>query len=548
MRKLMAMTVAAMALAGCGRPGPAADSNLPADLADLYTQVASQATVDKWVAIGEQEYRRRNWPKVEKAFEAALELDKSSPEALVGIASLRIASGDLNQARQLVEQLDQGHPDDAVVQASVGNLYAGMGLGQLAVASYGRALDLDPKQPMALLRMAQATLVARDAARARGYVGTLAALFPGDPIIQQLRFQLADVEGDRATQERMLREAYAAKPDAQRRDALVDFLYKRRRYEECCNLILQWAERNPLPKRPPEDPEGRAEWSTLRAQGYILPRLVLAGVRREQGKVVESRQIMRDLIGKIERAASNNEPPVEPKVEARARMVYAHALMADRRKDVGVDQLLRARELVGNDSDMLIEIANSLAEFKVEPDLALEVYNDVIANDASKRQKALQYLTVFLQSLVAADDNPPQQLIDEVEKRYLSLIQQGFGSDPVVLNNLAWHLAQFSSADTIKMSTAQRCIEEAIRIDGRQANLLDTLGYVQLQAGDLRGAEANFRAALADLPNNAEVLYHLALVHEKKGDRAGAKRYAQQALALRQDFNGRTNAVRLSRL
>jgi tetratricopeptide (TPR) repeat protein len=94
------------------------------------------------------------------------------------------------------------------------------------------------------------------------------------------------------------------------------------------------------------------------------------------------------------------------------------------------------------------------------------------------------------------------------------------------LNDLAWLLAQ-----------SQESLDEALLLAGKavalaeSANFVDTLGWVQLQRGELEPAERAFRGALALDPDSPAAAYHLALVLERSGDARGAMSYAERALA-----------------
>jgi tetratricopeptide (TPR) repeat protein len=59
---------------------------------------------------------------------------------------------------------------------------------------------------------------------------------------------------------------------------------------------------------------------------------------------------------------------------------------------------------------------------------------------------------------------------------------------------------------------------------------LDSRGLVRLRLGDLRGALADYNAALSLQPGNAWTLYMRGLVKLKTGDRSGAEADRRAAL------------------
>jgi uncharacterized protein HemY len=86
------------------------------------------------------------------------------------------------------------------------------------------------------------------------------------------------------------------------------------------------------------------------------------------------------------------------------------------------------------------------------------------------------------------------------------------------LNNCALALA----LDGANYAQAQSHIERALAIAGPQAELLDSLGMVQLAAGNTTQAIDSFRRSLAERPTS-EAQFHLALAHERAGDRSASQ-------------------------
>ncbi|MBA3315028.1 MAG: tetratricopeptide repeat protein [Planctomycetota bacterium] len=93
-----------------------------------------------------------------------------------------------------------------------------------------------------------------------------------------------------------------------------------------------------------------------------------------------------------------------------------------------------------------------------------------------------------------------------------------------VLNNLAWLLALTGHAP----EEASRLIEDAIRLSGPVAALLDTRGTVELSRKRVDKAIADLQAAYADTPT-PYIAYHLALAYDQAGNREAARESLKKA-------------------
>jgi cellulose synthase operon protein C len=84
-------------------------------------------------------------------------------------------------------------------------------------------------------------------------------------------------------------------------------------------------------------------------------------------------------------------------------------------------------------------------------------------------------------------------------------------TDAVALNNLSWLVVKEDSRRAL--SLAQR----AVKADPASANFLDTLGSMQMNRSDFKGAVISLRKAHDLDPDNAEFAYHLALALQASG-------------------------------
>lgn len=96
-----------------------------------------------------------------------------------------------------------------------------------------------------------------------------------------------------------------------------------------------------------------------------------------------------------------------------------------------------------------------------------------------------------------------------------------------VMNNLAYMLAD-SGGD---LKEASRLVSEGLRKAPENPSLRDTLGWVEIQQGNTAAAVPLFSSLAQKDPDNVTFRYHYAVALYRSGDRSGAKRELQTALA-----------------
>jgi cellulose synthase operon protein C len=72
--------------------------------------------------------------------------------------------------------------------------------------------------------------------------------------------------------------------------------------------------------------------------------------------------------------------------------------------------------------------------------------------------------------------------------------------------------------------------------------VMDTLGWLRLETGDVRGALPLLRRASALAPESAEIRYHLGQCLARSGDKRAARLELEKALAAPGEFARRDDA------
>jgi predicted Zn-dependent protease len=112
-------------------------------------------------------------------------------------------------------------------------------------------------------------------------------------------------------------------------------------------------------------------------------------------------------------------------------------------------------------------------------------------------------------------------------------------SNVAALNNLAWAYQQ--EKDARALPTA----EQAYKLAGQNPAILDTLGWILVEKGDTARGLDLLRKASAAAPDAQEVRYHLAAALAKSGDKAGARKELEKALASGKPFAAMDDAKSL---
>lgn len=101
----------------------------------------------------------------------------------------------------------------------------------------------------------------------------------------------------------------------------------------------------------------------------------------------------------------------------------------------------------------------------------------------------------------------------------------------VALNNLAWVYQQ--QKDPRALPTAER----ALKLNESSPEVLDTVGWMLVEQGQYERAVALLKKAASTSPKLPQVHYHLAVGLFKSGDKTGARKALEQALAAGPGFS-----------
>lgn len=191
------------------------------------------------------------------------------------------------------------------------------------------------------------------------------------------------------------------------------------------------------------------------------------------------------------------------------------------------DALKRALELTPNNSDIALQIADI---FQQKRDLAGEI--DWLEEWLGKNPRDHQVRKRLAMSYQQANRSEAAKALYE---RLIGDDQK----DTVILNNLAWLYHQLD--DPRALSYAR----EAAELAPNSPDILDTLGWIQINQGDVEFGLSNLKQALALAPNRRDIRYHLAVGYTKHNLPRRAQSELEQLLANDQPFPERADAEAL---
>lgn len=442
-------------------------------------------------------------------------------------------------------------------------------LGQEADAAYDRAVALSRTNPLAYVQRARRHFesdVPTIQSQVREDLLRAMELDPSSVEPRQMLAQWFIRRGDASAATDELRRLIAARPDYRpARVALVQMHLADDR------LVDADTELGDAISRFPNEPL----WYQLRALTDLMTGDTAAWERNlakayqldpSDGRFVEHGRAML-LTGKqAQFLAMLRERPEQLQASPLLQAMRAHALVLSRQRDQGVKGFERALAMAVDEPRSLEQVATHMRN-------ALPANEQIALLSKHQRQGDAQVPALILQVRLAGGevdkvlaDAPPvlstvepnsQVAVDlnrilaqanylksnyDESRRYYDRVLELNPNDVLALNNLAFMLGREEGQIDRALSMAQRAVELTAVTTGitavvQRANVLDTLGFVQLKAGDLRGAEQTLRRSIRLYPLAANHA-HLAEVLIAQARVSDARQVLKRAKELMQDQTG----------
>lgn len=547
--------------------------------------------VDLLTLAGEANMRARRFDQAADYFEHASALRPGQPSLLTAAALGRLGSGD--HARALAEferaavldiksprtgtllvmsYLRAHAPDKALGavrameqqadSALVQNLKGGVLLARQDVAgarvSFGKALALDPLYLPALDNLAQLdVLEKRPADATRRYRDALARAPKNAPLMEALA-RLAAGQGQHAEAIGWLERAWRDNPDSLALALRLAGYYVRGGDAGKALVLAQ-----KLQVSNPTDPDVVGLVAQLYALRQNLPAAAEAYARlaqlmpasaRPQLRIAALQLAMHDDGAAL--AAARRAATLEPDLMEAQQMLLQLLIGQNKFAEAGTlaDALQRRRPQAGGGYQLEGDLksaqglpAAALAAyeraFALEPGGALMIRLHRALNAAGKPGEAdarmAQWLRQHPGDVAARLHDASSKMVRNDFRAATEQLEAVLRQEPdnvMALNDLAWALHRVNDNQALKYA------ERAHALAPASPAIMDTLGWICLESGDLARALPLLQKASALAPNASEIRYHFGLVLARSGDKRGARRELERLLAAPGEFPRRAEA------
>ncbi len=515
------------------------------------------------LAIGNIHLLRREWKEADAEFKTAADLSPLRSPRRLRYADFKAATGDAATARQLLEDLTKKAPDylpalmrlaelelsekrlDAaeallkrVTARDAGNLEAlafaprlslAKGEADKAVDGFEKLVKLNPSNPRAHYQVATAALANNDQAKAMASLTAAVTLAPEYPEAVILLAQLEVRQGDTAGAIASLQRLVKRHPSLVEGQLLLASTYRTRGDLDNALAVYRSLARdyptNPQPvlyagliqreQKQADDARGSFEKALEIRPGFLPALAQLLALDVAEHKFNDAHQRVQAEIQKDPKAP-------EP------LMLLAQLYVAQTNQPQAEATLLKVAELNPEYLPAQVELAKLYVATKREQE-ALERLQTVVSKDTNDVTSWMRMAIIHTE---ATDYTAARDIYDRIlsiNPRYAPAI-----------NNLAWLACEH-------LNDLTRAYELARKASDLQANspaVGDTMGWIYFKRGEYGRALPVLLESARNLPNEAEVQYHLGMTHYMLGEAAAARAALQNALQLKSDFPGADEAKR----
>jgi len=482
----------------------------------------------------------------------AAELDPKSPRALTALVQAELNLKHYDKALAAAEKLEQAQPDNPQTQNLKAAVHLAKGDVPAARAAFEKALQLQPTFFPAAANLAQLDLRENKPDAARKHFETI---LEKDKKNFGAMAALADLamlqqKPDEATT--WLEKAQAENPDAIPAVLKLGAHYLGTKQEKkALTLARKFQASNPS-SADMLDLLGQAQLANDDGQGALdsysklvgmLPKSALAQMRLA---AAQSRLKNDGAAAEALKRAVALQPDL-----LQARVAQVELAMRRGRQD---EALAMARDLQQQNpkSPVGFLLEGDLQQTLKKPDLAVAAYDKAQAitksgaimmrtaetlRKAGKAKEAQARITAWAKQ--NPNDAGVQMYLAEsymAEKQFKpaiaileGLVKRDANNGPA-LNNLAWAYQQ--EKDPRALATA----EQAYKVASTNAAVMDTLGWMLVEQGNVERGLPLLQKAVAGAPAAPELRYHLAVGLHKSGDKKGARKELETLLAQNRPF------------
>jgi cellulose synthase operon protein C len=489
--------------------------------------------------------------------ERAASLDTKSPRAATLLVMTYLRAGTPDKAFATVRQMEL-KANTALVQNLKGVIFLAGQHIKNARASFEHALALDPLFMPALDNLANLdTLAKRPADTEKRYRDALAKA-PGNIALMEALARLAMAQGKTGEAIAWLERARRQNPEQLAPALRLAELYARAGEKQKALVLAQQ-----LQAANPSNADAVALLAHVyylnvnfgaAADSYAMLAALMPGSAAPYMKLATMQLAARNeaaAIGALRKALE-----IEP------RLLEAHLalqkLLIGQKKYSEAMALAAALQQRVPDSPAGLKLEGDVHSARNQPGLALGAYERAFAME-NNGPLLIQVHAALVKTGKAAEadarmsrwlkDHPADvatrmyfassKVIGNDNKGAIEQLQAVLKHDPnnvVALNDLAWTLHRINDRNALAYA------ERAYQLAPGNPSVMDTLGWIALAGGNVARALTLLQKASALSPNASEIRFHFGMVLARSGDKRGARREIERALASPAEFSKRAEA------
>lgn len=477
----------------------------------------------------------------------AIKLDAKSSQAGITLVRTELALKHYDKALAAALEMEKAQPDNATVQELKGLVHLAQNEAAQARKDFERALVLQPSHFPAASNLVRMDLAEKKMNAARVRLNAFLEKNKNDTDAMTMMAALAANENKPADATAWLEKAVAANPDGV--DPTVRLLTQ---YlvtgdnQKALNLARKIQLAHPdnpdlldlLGKSQLANGERSGALETYRKLALALPRSAQAQMQVAALQVLMGKDIAAEDSLKTALAMQPDFPAAQlAQAELFVRKgSYELALMTASQLQRKYPEASAGYQLEGDILMAQKKPAPALAAYEKayaltkSNELMIKSVNALRANgkaqDGAKR--LVQWIAVHPDDLRVQLYKAETMLADKQYKEAAEYLETVLKRDPknvAGLNNLAWAYQQ--AGDKRALSAA----EEAYRAAGDRPNVMDTLGWILVEQGDIARGLQILQKASIQAPKARDIRYHKAVALYKTGDKAGARKELEQLMA-----------------
>jgi len=440
--------------------------------------------VPAWVTLAEVNLAQNKTKEAETCLNRALSRDPQNLEALILQGRLHNQKGDFEKAQGVFEKLVAAYPRLPLVYQELGRTYANAGDITKAINTLNQALALAPSSPEVSLLLARLNSRKGDHNAA---IALLRKTLEQQPGLAQAQFQLADAYRNQGNFDGAF-EIYANLEKVDANNPQIPLLK---------GLML-----SQLGKFP--EARGAFERAFILSPDspVALEQLVNLDLREKQFAAAAAR---------IEQEIAKNS-----KLEGFGQLLLAKIHLAKNEKDEAEVRLKRAIELMPDSPTAYFLLAGIYTRSN-EQEKALAQLQEIVTRDP-KQVTALMLISVI------HDQRGEFAIARDGYEKILTLNPRSV----VALNNLAY----LYSEKLGNLDKAHELAQKARQFAQNDPHTADTLGWILYKKHEYPWALSLLQEAAERLPAEAEVQFHLGLIHYMMGTETASRTALQRAIEL----------------